>query len=89
MNTSALSDQQRTAIQAEGGVPLTVVDEYTHEVYYLISADQFQRVRALLSEDDFEPREMYSLISKTARDAGWDDPLMDAYDNYDENRPQG
>jgi hypothetical protein len=29
---------------------------------------------------------MYPLIAKAAAAAGWDDPIMDAYDNYDENR---
>jgi hypothetical protein len=58
------------------------------KLYYLISADQFEKVRAQLIEEDFDPREMYPLISKTAAEAGWNDPEMDAYDRYDEHRPK-
>ena len=29
---------------------------------------------------------MYPLIAKTAGEAGWSDPAMDAYDHYDEHR---
>ena len=39
-----------------------------------------------LAADPFDPRELYPLISKTAAEAGWDDPLMDDYDRYDELR---
>lgn len=87
--TPALSEQQRAALAAEGGAPVAVVDERTKQVYYLVPADQFEQLRALLSGDELDPRELYPLIAKTATDAGWHDPLMDAYDNYDEHRPQG
>ncbi len=86
--TPVLSEQQRAALEAEGGAPVLVIDERTQRVYYLIPADQFERLRALTAIDDIDPREMYPLIAKTAGDAGWSDPLMDAYDNYDEHRPQ-
>ncbi len=67
--------------------PLQVVDERTQRVYYLISAQQFEQVRSLFAQEDFQPREMYPLISKSAADAGWTDPQMDEYDRYDELRP--
>ena len=31
-----------------------------------------------------DPRELYPLIARTAAEAGWNDPLMDDYDRYDE-----
>jgi hypothetical protein len=86
--TPALSEQQRAALDAEGGGPVPVVDERTQQLYYLVSADQFEQVRALFASDDVNPRDMYPLIAKTAGDAGWSDPTMDAYDHYDEHRPQ-
>jgi hypothetical protein len=55
-------------------------------VYYLISGEQYARIRALLAEDDLNPREMYPLIAKTAGEAGRNDPTMDDYDRYDELR---
>ncbi len=67
--------------------PLRIVNEHTQRVYYLISAEQFEQVRSLFARDEFRPREMYPLITKTAADAGWADPQMDDYDRYDELRP--
>jgi hypothetical protein len=40
-------------------------------------------------EEGFQPRELYPLIAKTAAEAGWSDPAMDAYGHYDEQRDQG
>lgn len=86
---STISDEQRREISTHPGQPVEVVDPENNKVYYLISADQFNMLRALFSEDEFDPREMYPLISKTAADAGWADPQMDAYDKYDEHRKKG
>ena len=84
--TPTVTEQMRLALQAEHGRPMKLVDEQTRQVYYVISAEMFETVRALLADEEFEPREMYPLIAKAAAAAGWDDPIMDAYDNYDENR---
>ena len=83
---TALSDQMRQALEAEHGPPVMLVDEQTSRVYYVISAEQYETVRALFTDDEFDPREAYPLMAKAAGDAGWNDPLMDAYDNYDEHR---
>ena len=52
-----LNDPQRE--QALFGLspdrPVPIVDEQTQKVYYLISADQFEKVRALLVEEEFDP----------------------------------
>ena len=81
-----LTDQMRQALESEHGQPLKLFDEQTSRVYYVISAEQFEAVRALFSDDEFDPREAYPLMAKVAGEAGWNDPLMDAYDNYDEHR---
>ena len=82
----ALSEEQRRELMANGGPPLQLVDEETGYVYYLISAEQFAVMRANPSGDEFDPRDAYPLMSKAAGAAGWDDPAMDVYDNYDEER---
>ena len=84
--TPVLTDQMRQALEAEHGQPVKLVDEQTSRIYYVISAEQFEAVRALFTDTEFDPREAYPLISKTAGEAGWNDPLMDDYDNYDEHR---
>jgi hypothetical protein len=47
MKTS-LSDEQRQAIQQPGGLPLEIADEQTHEVFFLISAEQYRKARRIL-----------------------------------------
>lgn len=83
-----LTEQQRQEILAYAGRPVPVVDQQTERIYYIISAEQFDRMRALLVEEDFSPRELYPLIARSAGEAGWNDAAMDAYDRYDEHRPQ-
>jgi PHD/YefM family antitoxin component YafN of YafNO toxin-antitoxin module len=85
---SILTDQQREELQCREGSPVAVLDEHSQRVYYLISAEAFERVRPLLMEEEFQPRELYPLIAKTAGEAGWGDPAMDAYGHYDEQRDQ-
>ena len=82
-----LSENQRQVLKAESGRPVPVVDEQTQRVYYLISAEQFEQIRALLPDEEFSPRELYPQIAKTAAAAGWNDPLMDDYDHYDDAHP--
>ena len=84
--TPVLTEQIRQALDAERGQPVKIVDEQTSRIYYVISAEQFETVRALFAEGDFDPREIYPLISKTAGDAGWNDPSMEVYDSDDEHR---
>jgi hypothetical protein len=50
--------------------------------------DQPHAVAPPLADDEFDPREMYPLIWKTAAEAGCDDPRMDIYDHYDDHRPE-
>ena len=86
---SILTDQQREELQCREGLPVAVLDEQSQKVYYLISAEEFEKVRPLFVEEQFQPRELYPLIAKTAAEAGWNDPAMNAYDHYDEQRNQG
>ncbi len=46
-------------------------------------AEDYKRLRALV-EDDFNIRDTYAAQFASAMRAGWNDPAMDDYDNYDE-----
>jgi hypothetical protein len=81
-----LTDELRQELQAHRGVPVPVVDDQTQRVYYIITSEQFERVRTLFMDEEFSPRELYPLTGKTAGEAGWNDPAMDAYDHYDDHR---
>jgi hypothetical protein len=46
-----LSDQQRQAL-VQAGTPLEVADPTGSKVYYLISAEEYQRLRSLLEKPE-------------------------------------
>jgi PHD/YefM family antitoxin component YafN of YafNO toxin-antitoxin module len=84
--TVRLPDELRTVVVAHPGVPLELVDEQTHESYVLLPADEFQRLKTAL-EDDLN--DTYPAQVESAMRAGWDDPRMDEYNDYDTYRGQG
>ncbi len=43
-----LSEEQRQAIRQIGGCPLEIADRETNQVFFLISAEQYQKARQLL-----------------------------------------
>ena len=45
---ASLSDEQRQAIQQIGALPLEIDDAQTEQVFFLISADQYQKARRIL-----------------------------------------
>jgi hypothetical protein len=60
------------------GTPVEVFDPVTNEVYYLVSAEQFQKLTFALS-DDFDPRQSYPLIERVMAEDDADDPLLESY----------
>ncbi len=44
----SLSDEQREAIQRDGVLPLEIADQQSNQVFFLISAEQYQRARPIL-----------------------------------------
>ncbi len=85
--TTRLPDDLRQAIEKEGGNPVHLVDSTTQVKYVLMRADQYANLSALLAQQDtFDPRELYFLTAKSAAAAGWDDPDLDAYNDYDAHK---
>ena len=82
--TTKLPDDLRQAIEKEGGSPVHLVDSVTNVHYVLMRADQYANLGALIGEaEEFDPRELYPVMAKSAAAAGWDDPDLDAYNDYD------
>ena len=77
-----LSNDLRQAVEAEG-TPLKIVDPRTGNVYVLVNQTVFERVQSLLSDD---LSETYPAQMESAMRAGWDDPVMDEYNDYDRHR---
>jgi hypothetical protein len=81
--TLPLTEEQGRAAVATSAEPLRLIDPQTNSVFVLLRADAYERVRPLL-EDDFDIRDTYAAQFAAAMRAGWADPAMDEYDNYDE-----
>jgi len=83
--TLKLTDEQSRALEMQANGPIQLVDDRTHSVYVLIRADQFKQLQALW-EEDVAISDTYPAQLEAALRADWDDPAMEDYDNYDENR---
>lgn len=83
-----LTSEQRGDLQQHGNKPVPVVDPETNAVYFLVPSDLFERLRNLFDDEPFDVRETYAAQSEVAGKAGWDDPEMDVYNDYDAHKPQ-
>jgi hypothetical protein len=83
--TPYLTQEQQYALDADGGAPLCVIDPRTNAVYVLIPKARYEQIKPLF-EGDNDLIDTYAAQMESARRAGWDDPVMDDYNNYDENR---
>lgn len=83
---SRLSKEQQEQIARQGNGPIEAVDPGTQKVYYIVSAELFDRVKSQL-DDRFDIRDTYA-----AQDAAlaniWSDPALDAYAEYDLHKSQ-
>ena len=76
----------REALRQTPGQPVTVEDEQTRLCYVLLPLPLYQRMRAIFSDDAFDITETYAAQSAAAGVAGWNDPAMDIYNEYDAHR---
>jgi hypothetical protein len=83
----SLSLEQRQALADHPGEPVELFDEVSHARYVLVPAEHFERIKALLTNEEFDVRESYVAQSDALAAAGWDDPELDAYNDYDTHRP--
>ena len=86
--TPKLTEEMREAIRQQAGQPVTVEDEQNHLHYVLLPLEVYQRVRTVFADEQFDVVDTYAAQSAVAGAAGWDDPEMDVYDDYDAHRPQ-
>lgn len=81
-----ISEEQRPALNSRPGQPVTVEDELTHSKYVLLPLDLYERVHSLFRDEPFDVTDTYAAQSAAAGAAGWDDPEMDVYSDYDAHR---
>jgi hypothetical protein len=81
-----LTEEQRRKLREGKGEPITLIDPDTEQVYVLVRAEVYERLKRLVYDDspptDEEKRRQ---LAESGKRAGWDDPEMDIYDDYDQN----
>lgn len=78
-----LTEEQRKALHAQPNEPIRVVDPHTNQTYVLVQEKVYVQVQSLLQDD---LSDTYAAQVDTAMKAGWDDPKMDEYNDYDKHR---
>jgi hypothetical protein len=84
--TLTLTDEQQKALAGQCASELRLIHPQTNEAYVLVRADQYERVKEMLENENDDLRDTYPAQIESAMRAGWSDPEMDKYDDYDANR---
>jgi hypothetical protein len=82
---SLLSDSDRQRLKKDALRPIPKIDDQSELTFYVISSDFFEKIAPLIPASAVETWEFASQNAKTALAAGWADPIMSAYDHYDES----
>jgi hypothetical protein len=82
-----LTEEQRQRLREANGNVVRLRDPEAAREYVILPAELFERLKSLLYDDsDWTPEEQLRLLAESGKRAGWDDPDMDVYNDYDENR---
>ncbi len=74
-----LTEQQRRELSNPEPV---VIDPRTHETYILVRRDAYERFKALLALDDYEPDEGASFVNEAMAEDDAKDPYLDGYQQH-------
>lgn len=78
-----LTDDQRRDLA--DGKAVDIADPDTQQHYVILRKDVYDHARHLLLDDsDWSAEELRLQLARAAKDNGWDEPGMEAYDRYDE-----
>jgi hypothetical protein len=75
-----LTQEQRQELEAAGPVAVQ-----TNTTYVLVRKDVYERIKGLLSDEEW-PQDAYRAAMEVFARDGWDDPRMDVYDELDPRR---
>jgi hypothetical protein len=77
----------REQLQAAEGSPLQVKDPETSREYVVVGKATYERLFEMAYDDSpWTDDEMDALAWEAGKNAGWDDPRMDEYNDYDPQR---
>jgi hypothetical protein len=74
-----LTEQQRRELEAPEPV---AIDPVTRATYVLVRKDVYERMKALLATDDYDPDEGAALINEVMAEDDANDPLLESYQHY-------
>jgi hypothetical protein len=80
-----LTLEQRQAMGQNGEALLRALDPDTDTTYVLITEEVYTRLRGLCGEEQFV-HDMYLPAMEVFGKEGWDDPVMDIYNDLDPRR---
>ena len=71
---------------AEEGKPVEIAERGKR--FVLLSGEVYDRVKKLLYDDsEWTAEELCAMLARSAEANGWNEPGMEAYDRYDEEKP--
>jgi hypothetical protein len=77
-----LTKEQHQAIQRNGDRPPRVRDPETEITYVLLREDVYDRVKSLLTTEEFDPDEGLRLMNEVMAEDDAGDPLLESYQKY-------
>ena len=86
--TVTLSPELQQALDAQPEAPVRVTDPRTNANYVLLTLEQYERIKPFFEAEERPLSALYPLMEESALRAGWDNPEMDVYNDYDAHRPK-
>ena len=83
---TTLPSELQDLVEHSGDTPVRFVDPRTQRVYVLIADEQFDRLRSLIDLEPLTIEQQRQILHDAGQRAGWDDPEMNAYDDYDKQK---
>ncbi|HVS39615.1 MAG TPA: hypothetical protein VMS17_28925 [Gemmataceae bacterium] len=74
-----LTEQQRLELSAPEPI---AIDPQTRETYVLVRRETYERIKALLALDDYDPDEGAAYVNETMAEDDANDPLLESYQHY-------
>ena len=82
MTLTLTPEQHAALVSAPDASAVPVFDPASNVAYVLVPQAVYRRL-VPYDDSEFDVSEAYPLMEEVARNAGWDDPELDVYNQYD------
>jgi len=76
-------DELLAAVKEASGKPVHLTDPQTHQAYVVIPTTLYDELTAGVPQKVFSKEEQVQLLVAAGLRAGWDDPIMDIYNDIE------